>query len=353
MDGGILTILCQHAHDANGKLRLNSMWALKHVIAGASNSVKMTCLEQLKPSWLKQILDQDIDPASPLLGRYLGLRDELATPMKLSTSNAAGEQVNLLNAVVEATQEPLRMMDEDRDEDLQMSDNVGGVGESSNFATKDQGRTPMILSDEREMGLFETPALSHKERTLTDEVAIQKEALEIVRNLICGENAPEMIDHMFRQFGQSEIFAMLAAKLRPRTPDPFNRERKSAQGGLQQIQPQPEIIVSVCYTLVHFAAGNPRQRQIMIQQTEILQLLATLFTHLSREVRTCCAWFVINLTWVEDAGDKGNAKGRARELARRGFFDKLEIMEKTDESLDCKERAKTAREQMRHLLQSS
>ena len=354
MNGGILDLMCDHAHDQNAKLRLNSLWALKHVIAGASNPVKITCLEKLSPGWLVQVLASEIEPSSPMTGgRFASHDDGGTTPIRMSTPNAAGEQVDLLNAVVEASKGSNQLLDDDADEDSKMSDSIGALGARHDRDTHPHSKQPMPNIMEGHEGLFfNITTSSHSHKTLSDEVAIQKEALEIIRNLLCGEASPQMIDHLFREMGQDKFFELLATKLRPRILNAFNRDRRSMENGLRQIQPQTEIVVSVCYTIVHIAAGQPRHRQLLVSQTDLLKLLVPLFHHQSREVRSCCAWFVINLTWVEDSSDRHGAKLRARELAKLGFLEKLEGLENNDENLDCKERAKTARDQMRQLLHS-
>ncbi len=158
-----------------------------------------------------------------------------------------------------------------------------------------------------------------------------------------------MIEHIFRELGQDKLFELLAAKLRPRVFNAFNRERRSSENGVRHVQPQTDIIVSVCYIVVHIAAGSTRQRQLLISQTELLKLIVPLFSHPSKDVRACCLWMIINLTWVDDASDNMNCKARARELMKLGVLDKLEHMEH-DADLDCRERARTAQNQMSTLL---
>lgn len=57
MDSGILRLLCEHAHSTDARLKLNSLWALKHVVHSAPNHLKRQCLTELGPGWLRQALD--------------------------------------------------------------------------------------------------------------------------------------------------------------------------------------------------------------------------------------------------------------------------------------------------------
>lgn len=328
----------------NANLRLNSVWALKHVVLDASNAIKMSCLEELGPGWLKQIVNNDAETANhATMSRSGDHEDGSSTPIRMSTPNAAGEQVDLLNAVEEDSQESSQELEEDAEEDLKMVDSIGALSRAELdrklYSHSGSGRGP----------ISETTILTGRRRSselaLTDELAIQQQGLDFIRNLICGSGASDMIEHIFRELGQDKIFELLAAKLRPRVFNAFNRERRSSENGVRHVQPQTDIIVSVCYIIVHIAAGSTRQRQLLISQTELLKLIVPLFSHPSKDVRVCCLWIVINLTWIDDASDKMNCKARARELKKLGVFEKLEHMEH-DADLDCRERARTAINQM-------
>lgn len=330
----------------NPNLRLSSVWALKHIVLDASNTIKMSCLEELGPGWLKQIVNNDVDTSNYVTTSRNGDRDDgSSTPIRMSTPNAAGEQVDLLNAVEEDSRESSQDVEEDAEEDLEMADSIGALSraELDRKQYSSSGRGP----------ISETAGLTGRRHSsqpaLTDELAIQQQGLDFIRNLICGSGASEMIEHIFRELGQDKIFEMLAAKLRPRVFNAFNRERRSSENGVRHVQPQTDIIVSVCYIVVHIAAGSTRQRQLLISQTELLKLIVPLFSHPSKDVRACCLWIVINLTWIDDASDNMNCKARARELMKLGVYEKLEHMEH-DADLDCRERARTAGNQMSTLL---
>lgn len=331
----------------NANLRLNSVWALKHVVLDASNAIKVSCLEELGPGWLKQIVN-DVETANfATLSKSGEREDGSSTPIRMSTPNAAGEQVDLLNAVEEDSRESSQDVEEDGEEDLKMVDSIGALSRAELdrklYSHPSSGRGPIP----------ETHGLTARRRSsqpaLTDELAIQQQGLDFIRNLICGAGASDMIEHIFRELGQDKLFELLAAKLRPRVFNAFNRERRLSENGVRQVQPQTDIIVSVCYILVHIAAGSTRQRQLLVSQTELLKLIVPLFSHSSKEVRASCLWIVINLTWIDDATDNTNCKARACELMKLGVYEKLEHMEH-DAEVDCRERARTAQTQMSTLL---
>lgn len=317
----------------NASLRLNSVWALKHLVLTAPNSLKKTCLDELGPGWLKQIISNDTDDLV-FASSFKGDRDTgSGTPIAMGTPNAAGEQVDLLNAVEEDSRESSQaFLDENDDEDLNMVDSTGASG-FGRRSTKD----------------VDTSLTSNQTRK--DDIANEKEGLDLLRNIIMGSGAAEMIDHIFRELGQDKIFELLANKLRPKVLNAFNRDRRSSEHVVRQVQAPPELVASVLYILVHIAAGYPRHRQLLISQTELLNLLVPLFTHSNKEIRTCCVWIVINSTWVDTSSDLLNCKSRARELENMGVYEQLEALEH-DPELDVRERTKTALSQLNGLLRS-
>lgn len=50
--------MCEHAHSPDARLKLNSLWALKHVVHSAPNQLKRQCMKELGPGWLRQALEQ-------------------------------------------------------------------------------------------------------------------------------------------------------------------------------------------------------------------------------------------------------------------------------------------------------
>lgn len=322
LEAGILKVLCSHAHSMNAKLLHNSLWALKHLVLNSPKPLKISCLDELGPGWLKQIICNGTED----------LRDS-QPPSSMHTPNAAGMQVDLLNAV-DASSTGLPSADEDSEGDVRMSDT-------------EPSRTSRPTPTSRLSGSL---SLS----STTDDLAIQTQGLEFIRNLICGPEAREMIDYLFDELGQDKFFELLAMKLRTRVHNAYTRRSGGASMGkafpvARSNQASIEIITSVTYILVHIAAGSPRHRQQLIAQTELLKLIVPLFGHQSRDVRVCCAWLVINLTWVDDQGDQVNCRTRARELAKLGVMERLKALE-GDVELDVQERGRTAVHQMGMLL---
>ena len=313
------------------------MWALKHLVLNSPNPLKMNCLDELGPGWLKQIIRDGTEELHATRER-----DSISnTSMGMGTPNAAGMQVDLLNAVdTDSTQV------EDDEGDVRMSDS-----EPDRRQIRPK-RTPNPPSSR---------AGSLSLRHSDDDLAIQREGLELIRNLICGEGAKEMIDFVFSEMGQDKLFDLIRCKLALRvTNNNTNTSRRSSttpssyslrNGGLnaRQLQASSEICSSIVYILTHIAAGLPRHRQILIMQTELLKSIVPLFGHEKPEIRVSCVWVVINLTWMDDESDRPRCRACAKELMRLGYFERLKTLE-NDTELDVKERTKTAMHQMANML---
>ncbi|KAL8883840.1 MAG: hypothetical protein Q9215_007984 [Flavoplaca cf. flavocitrina] len=316
LDAHIHRILCDHAHSADPSLRFNSVWAMAHLVSAADRSLKKACLSSLGPDWLLGIICNDATGSGDAT---------VSTPLAMGTPNAAGEQVDLLNT-------------------------TDGSGDFRHGATNDEDHEMLMTCPNSEQpgphssawrgGREQVDSAPTDEKQI-DEVAIQKMALDFIRNLICGSDAAEMIDYLFEQFGQDKLFAVLISKLRPRLVNGFNRDRRSTEKVVRQAQPAADVIDTVVYLINNMAAGSPRHRQVVISQPELLKVIVTLFSHSNRHVRAGCAWLVINLTWCEDHSDHGNCKQRIYQLKKLGVMEKLGKLEE-DSELDVRERAKSA-----------
>jgi len=101
-------------------------------------------------------------------------------------------------------------------------------------------------------------------RAQADITTIQAQGLDFLRNLIIGPGAAEMINNLFSAVGAQRIFDLLLSKL----PSFTSTSSKI---------PPPEIIHSTIFVIVHIAAGAPRHRALLIQQTPLpLALLSLL-----------------------------------------------------------------------------
>ncbi|KAI1825089.1 armadillo repeat protein [Xylaria intraflava] len=333
IDAGVLTVLCEHARSLNSSLRLNALWALKHLVDSASIEMKKQCVEELESGWLVRLICDDTEDEALFVARTRSERNSSsATP-------------------------------DDMDEDIEM----GFTDEQSRpWLTSSLHRTSSASpkSDIRILQLAESrlEVLKELEQNPTrkarhDDLAIQEQGLDFIRNLIGGAhsgNGPdsandptEMIDYLLTTLSQDRLFAILASKLKPKVLHPFSR-RASNGSETRVLPPQTKMIEAVIYILVHIAASVPRHRQLVIAQTDLLKQLAKLFNSQDREVRVALCHLINNLTWQDDMSDAGACSQRATELRNLGFLKKLEALGQSDDELDVRERAKSALWQMKH-----
>ncbi|KAM5342952.1 hypothetical protein ACJ41O_013918 [Fusarium nematophilum] len=299
---GVMKVLCEHAHSENPALRLNALWALKHFIDAVGPDLKKACLAELETGWLEQLICEDTEDSALQMARE---------------REASG-------------------LDMDDDVDMQQSDEPHRwlYGSNGLLRELDATNSTRLRQVEDKLTAVRESELNPVRRARNDDLAIQEQGLDFIRNLIgrpgaglasdTANETTEMIDFLLRELGTERLFEILSTKLRAKA----------------------KIIVAVIYILVHIAASIPRHRQMVISQTELLKLLAQQASSKDREVRVALCHLVINLTWQEDDGEAQACAQRALELRKLGFHTKMEALTKQDGDLDVRERAKTAAYQM-------
>ncbi|KAI9674322.1 MAG: hypothetical protein M1829_003723 [Trizodia sp. TS-e1964] len=345
-EAGVMDILCNFARCHNSQLRLNAVWALKHLVFATDKDFRMACVKHLGETWLLKLVSEDIE-ANALArnsGRY-GI---------MAVDNIVEEQES--DADTYETDEGF-ITEEDGSK---MVDSIGALSQSIQFhnfsqnnrnaeSTETDGLKARIPSPTKNRLVALREAETDPVRkAIRDDMAVQEQALDLIRNLICGPPSVDMIDFIFEIMGSDQLFGALVSKLKPRPTITHNRERKFSGHGneARNLQPQSEILVPACYILVHIAAGHPKHRQLLISQSELLELLLNLYNHPNKDVRVALVWIVINLTWEDDSADHMACRKRADELKRLGFKPKIEILSQDPET-DIRERCKTALAQLR------
>ncbi|KAJ4289739.1 hypothetical protein N0V90_011069 [Kalmusia sp. IMI 367209] len=378
IEAGALKTLSEHCRSANFDLRYGSLWALKHLCLGLPPRMKIQCLEELGAGWLMQVLNGE--PSKPTS----------SAPLGMGTPNAAGEQVDILNAV----DDPHMDIDEassssSEDEDT-MTDSIPSLrrhqrpGSRYTSTTSIRDRLQQIKSDEHDTRIS-------SER---DDIRIQEQALDFVRNFITQEKASgEMIDHLLNSSGHSSFFELLDSKLRPKGVGPPSSSTTTANptgtatsapnyrsantssrlpsfstiatiatsanatatpaASVAQpnwaAYPAVDLMIATLFILVHLASGRPSHRSLLISQTPLMSHILPLLTHPRRDVRLPCVWFIHNLIWIDDQTDEASARERAQQLRQLGFDEGARLLGR-DIDLDIRERAKTVIELMWKLL---
>ncbi|KAL8366144.1 hypothetical protein RB595_004762 [Gaeumannomyces hyphopodioides] len=370
---GIMRILCRHAHSMNADLRLNALWALKHYVQGLKLEMKRACLDELQPGWLVQLICDDTEDDA--LFSKSRQEQHLGTSAS-STGDDMDEDVEMDH------------VDEDEDEEetgsgkhwtgtsTPSSSLLRGPGAASPRVSHERSRTGRLRRAEVKLAALRDAELNPQRKARSDDLAIQEQGLNFIRNLITTSNSSssgatgagsdypqdtaEMIDYLFSELGQDRLFEILESKLRSKVLHPFNRRLSPSSSTLEQGQqaqhqqapsrvlyPQAKVIEAVICILVHIAASVPRHRQLVIAQTDLLRLLGQQFASRDKEVRVSLCHLISNLTWRDDGTDTQASERRAEELRRLGLMGRLESLQQDDADLDVRERAKGAVWQMK------
>ncbi|KAK4181101.1 armadillo-type protein [Triangularia setosa] len=308
---GISKVLCEQAHSLNPGLRLNAVWALKHLVLEVENSRKKQLLEELEPGWLVQLISDDTSE-----------EDTIHTRQRRSTDADDDEDMD-----AEAT-----------DEEEPHSWTWSGMDGN----TQRMSSARMQKAEARLMALREAD-LNPARRARNDTIGIQEQALCFIQNFILNPDRPqdqtELVDYLFSELGENRLFGILADKLKVRVVGAYGR-RYSKGRDTVVLYPQARIIMHITYILVHIAASIPRHRQLVIAQTELLKLLGGHFTSSSVEVRKSLCHLFANLSCLENDEDRQHCAQRASELEKLGVLSKLQGLEQDDADLDVRERAK-------------
>ncbi|KAK4122907.1 ARM repeat-containing protein [Parathielavia appendiculata] len=336
LDAGIVKTLCEHAHSLNPGLRLNALWALKHLVVNLDNNLRKQCLEELEPGWLVQLISDDTSEEE-------AFRAQAQSERRATTSPA-----------------------DDEDEDMENTETLyeddvthPWIWPAMALIPATTAATPRLQQASLKLGLLREAELSPARKCRADTLAIQEQGLGFIRNLLMlptPSNQTDMVDYLFTELGQDRLFGILADKLKVRVVGAFGRRGRSASttrgggrssGDTLVVYPQPRIVENLTYILVHMAAGLPRHRQLVVAQTELLRLLGGHFNSKDAGVRRALCQLFMNLSFLEGEADRGACSQRAMELERLGFLAKLEGLERGDGDLDVRERAKAAVAQLK------
>ncbi|KAL6860970.1 ARM repeat-containing protein [Trichoderma novae-zelandiae] len=317
-ENGVMKILCEHAHSENPALRLNALWALKHFVIAVSPDLKRSCLEQLDPEWLVQLIYDD---------------GQEATAYSTQAMQSLGDDDEEMDG--SPSEEQVRWM----------------FAANGSLQKLDASRSTKLRQAEDKLASIRESELNSSRKSRSDEVAVQEQGLELIRNLVglgVGASAEspydttEMIDYLFSTIGQERLFDILSSKLRARVLHPFSRRTPTPGQETRLIHPHAKIIIPVIYILVHIAASTHQHRQLVIGQTDLLKLLYQQISNRDKEVRVAVCHLIINLTGQDDEGEGQAMSLRATELKKLGFHNRMEHLKHNDKDLDVRERARTA-----------
>jgi len=287
--------------------------------------------------------------------------------------NAAGERVDILNAM-EA--DPMDVIDDRPIDQTASSSSLyaeeyilpDSISETIFPPTTsfDSPALKSIYNSRLTMLESFAKALSASE-AYAEELKMQTAGLDFLRNLILDDDN-HILDVVFSEISAPALFDLLHSKLK--TPSPTSSSSSLAYTGVIPLGPSARapsphptctmvessavrsLTTSVLFVLVHIAAGASAHRQMLIAQRSILLAMFPLLSHSDPEIRRCVVWVIINLTYTDDKDDAPNARARAQELRAMGWEERLREVREGDDSVDVRERAATAVEQLRGIPSS-
>lgn len=276
----VVRILCRQAHSANARLRHESLFALKALVNNSNNALKRQIVDELGPSWIKQLIATD--PHDVPHGEVIGL---------VPSEYRKGSMLRVSDDAV--------MLDA---EDL-----VDEIPGASDFTR----------------------------HTLQQDLAIQSELLAFLRNLTAGENVREIIEYLLEHIGQEDFLQIIQDRLHSSSAQKLPQK-------LDPLLPPPETLAHSLFILAHLCAADQRYRTDICFNTALMKQTISQLHSSASLVRVGACWLIINLIYPAPPDAVDQAVQRARELQKLGIVSQLRQMEANDSSADVVERVKTA-----------
>ena len=340
-------MLCMHAKCSDPRIRAVALWAIKHVISQAPINVKKECLETLGAQWLMQVID-GAESVSFIQSCVSGSTSNTSIG---AASNAFGERVSILHTFEEDEKMQVEstvpftslQLDTEKPQDA-LSERVRAYNQQV------ESKDPQHLNY---LGSIKASEEAERAREpMRRALQMQIVALDVLRNTFCAPGQHEMLDWFYDQVSSSKLYSSLTAKLQPQQ---LESDASLTRSRLDTAA--LKIVDTALKTVCHIAAGAPRHRREMIEQTALLRHVLSLFRHSNSEIRSTCCWVCTNLVWVEDGDDQQSAKERALVLKRMGVEKPLEELSRRaadggrESSQDVRERAAAARDALMHALE--
>ncbi|KAJ3378983.1 Armadillo repeat-containing protein 8 [Entophlyctis sp. JEL0112] len=152
---------------------------------------------------------------------------------------------------------------------------------------------------------------------------IQEQALNLLRNLVCGKL--DDIESVFFGFGEAALSILFDKKL-------ADKECCSTS--------DDSVILQTLYIIVNVATGNEKHKGMIMGNDSVLRSVLRLMNHEKPLIRLASVWCVINLSEQDEQSPK-YSRDRLEALRNMGFLDNLKKL-LSDDDADVRERVKTA-----------
>ncbi|GAB7366626.1 hypothetical protein MBLNU230_g8610t1 [Neophaeotheca triangularis] len=315
MAAGAVKILTEHARTGSAPLRLSSLWSLKHLVLSAPKEVKLSTLQELGPEWLIGVIsgDRPSDASTHSGSGGVSLAD-LLNPSSMDVDNDTEPHTNAADAM-------------DDEDGAVIYDGTNDTHYQSSSLRSTLKTHAFHFSLSRFSTAVKAMETHESRQPIRDASACQEQALDFIRNLVNGDSAPELTDHLLSTLGTDRVLTLLTNRLAPSQP--------------------PELTLSALHLVNHMAAASPRHRALLTDPANrsLLQNWLPLFGHPDRRIRVICVWAIINLTWVENESERAATRQRCQVLRDLGFVDAVGRLQQ-DGDLDVRERVRTVERQI-------
>lgn len=211
---GVIDTLCEHTKSGSPALKFSSLWALKHSVLEASVEQRKKTLQNLGVEWLADTIVGNTQLTN-------ATADKAVSGVTLRSANAAGDKVDLLNPSGMDVDD-VGMQSDDNDEELEEGEDEDGelyfdeASQTHYHASSIRSTLhPATKTSSTALPSFDISSIDPTLQAQRDDVALQQQALDFLRNLLNGESCSEMVGHLFEQFGQDRLLTMLTEKLSP------------------------------------------------------------------------------------------------------------------------------------------
>ncbi|EPS40140.1 hypothetical protein H072_6085 [Dactylellina haptotyla CBS 200.50] len=257
-------------------LRLNAIWALKHLVLKQDESVISSCLSAFGTTWLlEQIAIED---------KTVGSHAEASNIGHSSDGKILLESHN-----------------------IGFSEGVMGRLAANYAAPKPE--------DQRKKALQE----------------FQEQALDFFRNIMAGPNATSTFrqilrdtkNHVISSIGNTNHGENASVNSSPTTPQRYKTPFYDVLTEKLKSKPGERIVLAIIYVLVHIGACA-EHRATLIEQSSLFHELIKLFEVQVDQIRIGLSWLAINLTWKENNGSNADFTRRVQKLRAYRYVDRLE-----------------------------
>ncbi|KAI7878465.1 ARM repeat-containing protein [Lichtheimia hyalospora FSU 10163] len=166
------------------------------------------------------------------------------------------------------------------------------------------------------------------------DMGIQEQALEIVRNLVCGQQ--EDVEHVIDGIGKDDLLDVLESKLQVTSNMGLEGEDSNTMAS---------ILEPALYIITNMSSSYEEPRKLLMSRPNIVNSVASHLSHSAPNIRVAAVWCIINWTWITCDDDEDALAERVNRLRALGVEQQLRVMEK-DSSRDVRDRVRTALDQM-------